>query len=270
MVINCIEGIRDSIDDVDNNWISDVQNEAADQMAIKFQKYFSENATPKQYIIAHILDPRFKLSFAKVKDGLTDTTSNPSHSTTNYYRNCIRKCYNSYYKPQTNLNEPTLTSTTNSSSFSSTSNTTTTEGIDGSTHKSKSFFSNQLNAMKRAIERNNETTSGSSASRTDDLDEYLKEDVFYTEDEVNFEVAVWWKINGPRFPNLHKMAKDFLAIQAGSVAAESAFSTSGRVATDSRSSFNPETVTKLLLGQDWLRALAEYKNKTKPYKYNII
>ena len=50
------------------------------------------------------------------------------------------------------------------------------------------------------------------------------------------------------------MAKDILAIPVSTVASESAFSTSGRVVDEFRSSLGPKTVEALICAQDWLRS----------------
>nr|KAJ0207169.1 hypothetical protein LSAT_V11C500266440 [Lactuca sativa] len=50
------------------------------------------------------------------------------------------------------------------------------------------------------------------------------------------------------------MAKDILAILVSTVASESAFSTSGRVVDDFRSSLGFKIVETLICTHDWLRA----------------
>ena len=52
----------------------------------------------------------------------------------------------------------------------------------------------------------------------------------------------WWKSNETKFSKLAIIARQFLAISATSVASESAFSTSGRVVSDSRSSLASTSV----------------------------
>lgn len=57
-----------------------------------------------------------------------------------------------------------------------------------------------------------------------------------------------------KFPILSEMARDILAIPVSSVASESAFSTSGRILDQYRSSLTPYMVEALILTQDWLRS----------------
>jgi hypothetical protein len=54
---------------------------------------------------------------------------------------------------------------------------------------------------------------------------------------------------------LSGLARDVLAIPISSVASESAFSTSGRILDDFRSSLTPFMLEALVCTQDWLRWL---------------
>ena len=49
------------------------------------------------------------------------------------------------------------------------------------------------------------------------------------------------------------MEKDILAMSISSVASESAFSTSGRILSDFRSSLSAESIQALVCAQDWIR-----------------
>ena len=93
--------------------------------------------------------------------------------------------------------------------------------------------------------------STSSNMRTE-LDKYLAEDT--EELTAEFDLLEWWKLNAARFPVLSKMARDILAIPISTVASESAFSTSGRILDDFRSSLTPATLQALICTQDWLRS----------------
>ena len=92
---------------------------------------------------------------------------------------------------------------------------------------------------------------GSSNNTKSELDKYLSEE---TEDtEMKLDLLVWWKASEQRFPILAKMARDVLAIPISTVASESAFSTSGRILDDFRSSLTPFMLEALVCAQDWLR-----------------
>nr|GMC60476.1 zinc finger BED domain-containing protein RICESLEEPER 2-like [Ipomoea batatas] len=69
-----------------------------------------------------------------------------------------------------------------------------------------------------------------------------------------FNILTWWKKESMKFPILSEMAHDILAIPVSSVASECAFSTSGRILDQYRSSLTPYMVKALILTQDWLRS----------------
>uniref|UniRef100_A0A453FW87 HAT C-terminal dimerisation domain-containing protein n=1 Tax=Aegilops tauschii subsp. strangulata TaxID=200361 RepID=A0A453FW87_AEGTS len=84
-----------------------------------------------------------------------------------------------------------------------------------------------------------------------ELEKYLAED---SEDpDKKIDILGWWKENSSRFPILANMARDILAIPITTVASESAFSTSGRILDDLRTSLTPFMVQALVCTQDWLR-----------------
>ena len=89
---------------------------------------------------------------------------------------------------------------------------------------------------------------GETSMRKSELEKYLHE-----ENEVNrddFDILKWWKNNAARFPILARMARDVLAIPVSTVASESAFSTSGRILNDFRTSLTPFMVQALVCAQD--------------------
>ncbi|XP_031281355.1 zinc finger BED domain-containing protein RICESLEEPER 1-like [Pistacia vera] len=56
---------------------------------------------------------------------------------------------------------------------------------------------------------------------------------FYLEEKLlpgtpNFDILVWWKATGPKYPILSSIARDILAIPVSTVASESIFSTGGK------------------------------------------
>lgn len=107
--------------------------------------------------------------------------------------------------------------------------------------------SDSTNIMRSLYNKRMKVSSGGKS----ELDKYLAED---TEDDVKgFDILSWWKCSSPRFPILSRMASDILAIPISTVASESAFSTSGRVLDDFRSSLSPLTLQCLICAQDWLR-----------------
>ena len=58
-----------------------------------------------------------------------------------------------------------------------------------------------------------------------ELQKYLNEGL--EEDEVGDDVLGWWKVHGPRYPVVARMARDILAVPVSTVASELAFSVGG-------------------------------------------
>ena len=90
-----------------------------------------------------------------------------------------------------------------------------------------------------------------------ELDHYLEEEVLPR--TPNFDILLWWKQNGVKYPTLQAIARDLLAIPVSTVASESAFSTSGRLVSSHRSKLHPKTVEALMCAQNWLWAAEKGK-----------
>lgn len=99
---------------------------------------------------------------------------------------------------------------------------------------------------------------GVSASKSE-LEKYLAEE--NEEHTSKFNIMDWWKVNSTRFPILWCLARDVLAIPISTVASESAFSTSGRILDDFRSSLTPFMVEALVCTQDWMRRACHITNE---------
>ncbi|XP_031127642.1 zinc finger BED domain-containing protein RICESLEEPER 2-like [Ipomoea triloba] len=94
--------------------------------------------------------------------------------------------------------------------------------------------------------------SGELGGKKTELEIYLSEEI--VEDEnPDFDILNWWKINTSRFPILSQLARDVLVVPISTVASASAFSTSGRVLDAFRSSLTPRIVEALVCAQDWMR-----------------
>ncbi|GJY68507.1 zinc finger BED domain-containing protein RICESLEEPER 2 [Tanacetum coccineum] len=79
-----------------------------------------------------------------------------------------------------------------------------------------------------------------------ELQRYLKEPKVELRKGQIFDILQWWKVNGPRFPIVARMARDILAIQISIVASKSAFSTGGRVLDPYRTSLSTKIVEALI------------------------
>ena len=83
-----------------------------------------------------------------------------------------------------------------------------------------------------------------------ELDKYLSEDL---DDDDDFNILDWWKLNSHRFLILSQLAHDVLAMSISIVAFESTFSTGGCVLDAYRSSLTSKVVQALICTQNWLR-----------------
>ncbi|CAN1188250.1 Putative AC transposase [Linum perenne] len=69
---------------------------------------------------------------------------------------------------------------------------------------------------------------------------------------LDFDILVWWKMNGVKFPKLQAIARDLLAIPVTSVTSESAFSAGGRILNPHRSNLGQNTVKSMLCTKSWV------------------
>lgn len=56
----------------------------------------------------------------------------------------------------------------------------------------------------------------------------------------------WWKDNEHQYPNVSRLSKHYLSVQATSVASERVFSTAGDIVTAQRAALSPENVDILI------------------------
>ncbi|CAN0903866.1 Putative AC9 transposase, partial [Linum grandiflorum] len=59
------------------------------------------------------------------------------------------------------------------------------------------------------------------------LDNYLNKEIL--PHQPDFDILMWWKINGPKYPILQGIARDIVVASLTSVASESAFSSGRRL-----------------------------------------
>lgn len=262
-VMPCIDEVRDAIDTVDrlNNSVYEV--EAADTMAVKFAKYYSDR--PKQFVIAHVLDPRTKLEMVRMEESAFNfqLSAYPSsqQSKTELYRSDVRKCFNTYFLPGNVLEQRDSTLRTAFPVLNATTSSTTSTNISA-VAPNRSFLQDRFRRMDEA----DNLATNVVTNEIDELDRYLSEPRVQDTGST-FEILKWWKNNAERFPILSVMAKWFLTIQASSVASESAFSTSGRVLTPDRASMKPETLKALMLCESWLKSAYDYHWKMFGFNY---
>ncbi|XP_010695616.2 putative AC transposase [Beta vulgaris subsp. vulgaris] len=85
---------------------------------------------------------------------------------------------------------------------------------------------------------------------TDELTQYLSEPPA----PIQTDVMEWWKVNSARYPRLSLMARDFLSVQATSVASEELFSRKGDELDRQRFGLSTSTAQALLCVKSWSNA----------------
>ena len=70
--------------------------------------------------------------------------------------------------------------------------------------------------------------------------------------ENNIDPLLWWKTQMKEYPILSQIARDYLSIQATSVASEQAFSVAGHTLTAMRNRLHPETARATLCVKSWI------------------
>ncbi|KAL0217092.1 hypothetical protein RCL1_007575 [Eukaryota sp. TZLM3-RCL] len=82
----------------------------------------------------------------------------------------------------------------------------------------------------------------------DELEDYLREPILEDDNILN-----WWAANEYRFPELAKIAADYLSIQPSSVPCEQLFSVAGRVVSKDRASLSDESVDAIMSLYSWFK-----------------
>ncbi|KAL0223617.1 hypothetical protein P9112_003007 [Eukaryota sp. TZLM1-RC] len=68
---------------------------------------------------------------------------------------------------------------------------------------------------------------------------------------ISTNILQWWNVTKVRFPRLARMARDYLSIQASSVASESLFSLAGNMVTDKRNLLTDEMIEAVMCLKSW-------------------
>ncbi|WOG95631.1 hypothetical protein DCAR_0414957 [Daucus carota subsp. sativus] len=219
-----------------------------ERMKEKYDKYWGDvNKMNKLIYVAVVVDPRYKLEFLDF--ALVEEFGNEiGWKLANDTKMVMKELFDEYKttcQPK-NTQDNNQGKSSNKSSSTSTSRTQSALG--------ERFMTQKLE-------------SGEIESKCE-LDMYLKESVYVTKSDDEFDILKWWKVNSSRFPILSQLARDVLAIPISTVVSESAFSVGGRVLDLYRSSLSPKVVEGLLCAQDWLRS---YKRpKTIEEDFNDI
>ncbi|XP_054808631.1 zinc finger BED domain-containing protein RICESLEEPER 2-like [Prosopis cineraria] len=186
-------------------------------MKRKYDKYWgaADNLNPL-LIIAVILDPRYKLAYINHVFDQRFPAPDLCMSIKNKARDTLYRLFEEY--------SATIGPDTSSS---------------GSINSPSALDTNTSNASKGKKDPGRRCTS---------------EDTPIDDDDDDFDILTWWKVNSTKYRVLSLIARDVLAVPVSTVASESVFSTGGRVIDDYRSSLSPKMTEALICAQNWLVA----------------
>ena len=193
-----------------NEWLMSsnvVISTMAKSMVAKFDAYW--NVIHKLMGVAAVLDPRYKMTLLHFYFPLVYP-----NEFSEQISNIKRLCYELVEEYYTRMYKETDTESAVHGTVTSTSK--------GSSITIDSDYQLFVKRMK---------TNKTNSFRTE-LDHYLEEDVL--PDKSQFDILLWWKLNGVKYPVLQTIARDVLAILVSNVASESVFSSSGRLVSPNR------------------------------------
>lgn len=106
----------------------------------------------------------------------------------------------------------------------------------------------------------------SMSSATDELTQYLSEPPA----PIPIDVLEWWKVNSTRYPRLSVMARDFLTVQATSVAPEDLFCSIGDEIEKQRFCMPHDSAQALLCIKSWTQGGTKLKFKSTEIDYERL
>lgn len=107
---------------------------------------------------------------------------------------------------------------------------------------------------------------GSISSATDELTQYLSEPPA----PISTDVLEWWKVNSTRYPRLSVMARDFLAVQATSVAPEELFCRKGDEIDKQRFCMPHDSTQAILCIRSWTQGGMKFKYRSTEIDYERL
>lgn len=120
-----------------------------------------------------------------------------------------------------------------------------TQKESGTPRSARRYFAQLRRGVSRATLANE--FNPPSTTESSELERYLE---FPIDEEI--DPLLWWQAHSTEFPIVSEMARDFLTIQATSVASEQAFSVAGNTITKTRNRLLPETARACLCMKSWL------------------
>ena len=176
-------------------------------MVAKFDAYW--NVIHKLMGVATVLDPRYKMTLLHFYFPLVFP-----NDFSEQISNIKRLCYELVEEYYTRMYKETDTESA-------------VHGTVTSTLKGSSItIDNDYQLFVKRMKTNKTNSFGT------ELDHYLEEDVLPNNSQ--FDILLWWKLNGVKYPVLQTIARYILAILVSTVASDSAFSSSGRLVSPHR------------------------------------
>ncbi|KAL4272778.1 hypothetical protein GQ457_13G009750 [Hibiscus cannabinus] len=216
--------VLSSILEWENSSNPDLRNMGS-QMRQNFDKYYGElGKTNVMMLVAVVLDPRYKLRFVNFSlRKLFPLEFTKVDAMCDHLYDVLQKLYDFY-------NARISSSSKNSVHGSKLHRM----DVDGSENAMPSQNENLNNLYNEFNEEDDEDVVDKC-----ELDTYLEE-AREKRDADSFQILHWWKMKSEKYKILAAMAKDILAVPISTVSSESAFSTSGHVLDQFRSSLGPK------------------------------
>ena len=218
-----------------------VMKKVAASMKTKFDTYWgSFESINKIVLIANVLDPRYKLQWAKMAMKKINASPITIQSIEEDLKKILMKMYEEY------------------------------KGCEGM-EQAEQPLEDDLELDGVAYEDLDEVSKEIARERMSEQSQCIRNEVdqYLTDRHVSltcktFDVGKWWKGVETTYPILSKLAKDILAVPCSTVASENAFSLGSRVVDPFRASLTPKTVEALVCTSDWLRCAPANFNLYEP------
>ncbi|XP_040374592.1 zinc finger BED domain-containing protein RICESLEEPER 2-like [Rosa chinensis] len=190
---------------VDNHDVTQkILFQMAQKMRVKYQKYFGKLGDINQLLlVALVLDPRYKILF---------------------FENVCKKMLNMedlvIKKKSVELKElvVSLTDLYAAALPSQSSQRTRSSEVTQTAGSSRYTSTRVTGKMADMLEEwDRELEDGDAVVVNNEVDRYLLDPIEKPPKGIEFNILTWWKLNGPKYPNLQTVAKDVLAIQVSTV-----------------------------------------------------
>ncbi|CAO2149038.1 unnamed protein product, partial [Urochloa humidicola] len=201
-------------------------------MLDKFEKYW--DIANKLLEIATILDPRYKMKSIEYYYHLLY-----DRFVAELRIDSARKSFSELFGEYASQTSQTAPDANPSRNFEA--------EVPSSTESSSSLVATRLGLEKFIFESN------SSRSSKSELEVYFEDPSSPGIGSDSFDILAWWRVNGPKYPIISRMACDVLSVPVTTVASESTFSSAKRILDDYRCNLLPETIQAIMCSHDWLK-----------------